>query len=701
VAGLFFFVAPALCAEPSFLGQSGLVNMPDARIPADGTLRFGAGYFDPYTTYWSSLALFSHLELGARYTSIENTRAFGPELNFGTYKDKAFDAKLLVFDESHYFPALSFGTRDFLGTRIIDSDYLVVSKRFGRLDFNLGYGRNRLDGLFGGVRYRPVWPAGLGFAYEYDATEYVNDFLGETSGAVDRRGGHTIAVRYKFGWLGAQLAVQEGGDVGINAYLSIPLMQKEFIPKLDEPSPFVTRRARPTIAEWRDDTRYRNGLVRALEAQSFVNVQILRVGSELDIGFSHRRISLVGRSVGRAVRTAWLLGPADIRSIRITYFTLTDLALVTYHFYDLPLLERFFDGQITYGDLLDGMSVSYADPATATALSGESQTGSHSHETIGDEVGRGGEAGRFEWVPNEAGHALSLRHEDRALSQTRIVPLNIGLFFNDPNGALRYETYALGQYMRHFGRGLFFESGLRVRLLEDVSRVSDQSNSTLPHVRSDVADYKRDGTVKLNNLLLNQFLHLRPRVYARLSLGYYEEMYAGVGGQVLYFPKQGNWALDFALDHLRQRDTGGDFSLRDYQTTTAIGSAHYRLRRYGVTFTLRGGRFLARDSGARFEIKRRFRSGVRIGVWYTVTDGDDTTFPGSPGAPYHDKGVFVSIPLGSMLTRDTQAMARFSIAPWTRDVGQQVQSPGDLYTIVEDPLMFDWAGYHLLSDFHR
>jgi hypothetical protein len=101
---------------------------------------------------------------------------------------------------------------------------------------------------------------------------------------------------------------------------------------------------------------------------------------------------------------------------------------------------------------------------------------------------------------------------------------------------------------------------------------------------------------------------------------------------------------------------------------------------------VRAGRFLAKDTGVRFEVKRRFRSGFEIGAWYTFTDGNDITTPGSPSSPYYDKGIYGSIPLNAMLTRDTQASAGFSIAPWTRDVGQMVSSPGDLYDIVERPL---------------
>ena len=139
----------------------------------------------------------------------------------------------------------------------------------------------------------------------------------------------------------------------------------------------------------------------------------------------------------------------------------------------------------------------------------------------------------LQWVPNEEGDAISLLHEDNALNRFRLIPFNMGIYFNDANGALRYEIFSLAKYTQHLSRGLFFDSSVRLTLLEDVSEVVDTSNSVLPHVRSDVAEYKRDSLFKLNNLMLNKYLQLRPRLYSRLSIGYYEEMYGGVGGQLL------------------------------------------------------------------------------------------------------------------------------------------------------------------------
>jgi hypothetical protein len=742
--------AMQVAASPNMNGQTGLVEMPSARIDADGTLRFGVSHDRPYRAFWSSLSMFPWLELGARYTSIDYTTAISSA--YGTYKDKTFDAKLRLLPESTYLPELSIGKMDFLGSvRVFPANYVAMSKKIGPLDFTLGYGDKRIDGGFGGITYQPAWARSFEFVYEYDAYKYKEDKLASTSGADKRLGGSTLAINYRWGWLGAQLAWQRGGQFGLNGYVSIPLMQREFVPKLNEPPPFKQHVARATVNEWQANDIHRADLITALEVQDFKNVQVLLHDNELDIGFSTRDITLVGRAVGRVARTALLMGPSDISRIRITWFTLSDLALVTYEFNDLPLLTRFFEGHATYADLIKGMTVSYADPATAdlldkapavqrpltvplavspgapqksqptenqpaqpSATTPSSTTQTQPQETQETQIETKQESQQeqqeqqtiakkqvLQWVPNEEGQAISLRQEDSELSRFRLTPFNLGIYFNDAGGAFRYDTFALAKYTKHFGRGWFFDTSLRATWLEDVSKVKDESNSLLPHVRSDVADYKRAGRFKLNNLMVNKYLQLRPRVYSRFSIGYYEEMYGGFGGQLLYLPKQSSWAVDVSVDRVRKRNTDGGFGFRDYTTTTALAALHYQLPWYGTTVTLRAGQFLAKDKGVRYELQRRFRSGVRIGAWYTMTDGKDITQPGRPGHPYRDKGIFISIPLGSMLTKDTRATARLAISPWTRDVGQMVQSPGDLYSIIEDPLMLDWQGYNLLTDFNR
>jgi hypothetical protein len=64
-------------------------------------------------------------------------------------------------------------------------------------------------------------------------------------------------------------------------------------------------------------------------------------------------------------------------------------------------------------------------------------------------------------------------------------------YFNDPSGAFKYEIYGLASYNRPLARQLFFQSEVKLTLLETVSDVTQPSNSTLPHVRSDIAEYRK------------------------------------------------------------------------------------------------------------------------------------------------------------------------------------------------------------------
>jgi membrane-associated phospholipid phosphatase len=288
-------------------------------------------------------------------------------------------------------------------------------------------------------------------------------------------------------------------------------------------------------------------------------------------------------------------------------------------------------------------------------------------------------------VAREGADIVSLRGENVAGGYLRVRPA-LSAFLNDPSGAFKFEVAGVAGWDRRLGERTFLQAEARLTLWENVSDVTQPSNSVLPHVRTDVAEYKRGSDFKLTKLVLNRFYHPAARWYGRASAGVYEEMYSGFGGQLLYLPAEGRWALDVDANWVKQRDFDGWFGTRDYATVTALASLNYRMAQ-GVTGTLRAGRFLAKDEGVRAEVKRRFASGFEVGLWYTVTNGRDITSPGSPADPYYDKGIFMAMPLDTMLTRDTQASAGFALAPWTRDVGQMVASPADLYRMLERPVL--------------
>ena len=657
-------------ALPSATGQTGLISMPDARFAPDGTWRAGYSFLRPYHALWSSLTAMPWFEGSFRYSRIQYVEGFPnrPDTDYGDYKDKSFDAKLRLLDERPWWPQIALGAQDVGGgTGLFSAYYAVASKRFGELDLTLGYGRDRIDGAFGGVRWQPASYPNWSLAAEYDAFDYPNDRFAAQARIADRGKGGALALEYRRDAWGAK-AYAAHGEAGINAWVSVPLGEREFVPKLNEPAPYTKIDPRPGEAQWRDDPRHEARLRRALAQQGYAEIRTRYENGKLAATVANTRIASMPRAVGRAARTMLSFAPLEVRELEVTYVQ-GALAFATYGFTDAKLLARYFNGMTTRERLAPTVAIAYAEPAEDKPDADREAALAAFEEPLADDVVV------QDTVPQLFGYRAGL-----AGGHFRVRP-GLSAFFNDPSGALKLDLSALATWDRALAPRTFFNSEAKLTLAENVSDVTQRSNSLLPHVRTDIAEYRRAADAKLLKALFNQYYHPAERLYARASLGIYEEMYSGAGGQILYLGADGGWAADIAIDALRQRDFEGR-GYRDYKTATAIASLHYRMA-YGLTGTLRAGRFLAKDEGVRVELKRRFPSGFEVGAWYTWTNGNDTTSPGTPESPYHDKGIFMHMALNAMLTRDTRATATMSLAPWTRDVGQMVVSPGDLARLME------------------
>jgi membrane-associated phospholipid phosphatase len=651
--------------------------MPSAWTEPDGTFSLGYSYDSPYGNTWVSATILPFLQVTGRYVSITGISAFGtPDRNYGKgygrYKDKVVDAKLRLLEETKYFPTISVGATDLLGTELFKGQYIVASKTLGQgnIEASVGYGNKRPNGLFAGVRWVPLSLPRWAVVAEYDATDYRKDARAVETGAAQRSNGPVVALEYRWAWLGTQVA-RHRDHFSVNAFLTVPFSEREFVPKFNEPKYFEAKDdVRVSADKWKKDSAYASQLVQALIKQDFRNVRVEFEDGKLKLALTNTRISTMGRAIGRAVRTALAFAPTDTRAIYVTY-TKLEQPVVTYEFFDLQRLSDYLTGLTDRDKFAETVLVRYARPDDRI---------DQGHNDVLSEIktddGLQVQAGKD-------GDIVQVASEDREANRFKVAP-KISMFFNDPSGALRYELWAAANYDRRLAAGLYLNSDLKLTAYETVSGVTQLSNSRLPHVRSDIAEYKRGGRFKLNRLLLSKYMMPAEHVYARLSGGLYEEMYRGIGGQILYLPKDSRWATDVTLDVLQQRGVKGWFDKRDYQTVSGFASLHYKLP-YDVTATARVGRFLAKDNGVRIEFKRRFPSGVEIGAWYTKTNGHDITNPGTPLNPYNDKGLFFSVPLNIMLPMDTQATASVALAPWTRDVGQMVASPGDMYDLVEQP----------------
>jgi hypothetical protein len=167
------FAAPA-SAEPGLEGVTGLLNIPTAEVLKDGEVTLGFGRNENnirfpgrvQRNYYAGLGFLPRLEISARYIDF-------PEINdpgipgFGTRKDRSVNAKFQLLSEDKAPLSLAVGMYDVAGRAVLErGGYAVATKTAGDFQFTLGVGEKRLDGVFGGVSYKPAREVEL--MYEFD-----------------------------------------------------------------------------------------------------------------------------------------------------------------------------------------------------------------------------------------------------------------------------------------------------------------------------------------------------------------------------------------------------------------------------------------------------------------------------------------------------------------------------------------------------
>lgn len=645
----------------------------------DGLLTTGFMYARPYSAPYAALQVLPRLQIAGRYTRFYGLPALTEQ--YGDNKDKSAAFKLGILSENAWdqwwIPAVAVGLDDPHGTQLFRSEFIAASKKldfgYGDADLTVGYGRKRIAGLYGGARFGlhalPSWK----LVAEYDKNNYKQDPYSKRTGIADRRTGTWhAALEYNWGPLTLQAGRQHNQNI-FNVSLNLPLQQREFIPKQDEVGPFAGGAwahdgPRPTLQQWETDPLWRTSLLSALNAEGLRNVRLAWRDGTLAVSAASDRYRYASRGVGRTARIVMAYAPFETERVEITWQTL-GMDGMTWTFDDATLLQRYFAGTATRAELASAVHIDYADPSGRSAAARANDLDDSIQALVSARA------------PTIGRNVLALTASRLGQSRLSLSPY-LSMYLNDPSGAFKYDIGLNLGGQANLGRGWWLNGNIVGSVFENISDVTQKSNSRLQHVRSDAAEYRQAARVKLGALHVSKYWHPARRTYVRASAGIYEEMFAGVGMQALYLHSGGHLAWDVAVDGVRQRDYKGT-GFQDYKTVTALASMHYRIHGFeDITATVRVGRFLARDTGARFELSRTFKSGIQFGAWYTRTNGNDITSPGSPGNPYMDKGIFMRIPLSTVLTRDTQSTVGFSLAPWNRDVGQMVASPGDLYTIM-------------------
>lgn len=686
IPGAFFFSGLAIAMPTD------MINMPTARLLPDGTWFVDYSFGQPYASTKTGVTILPWLEAGGGVTRVRGVPGFSADdqyfSNYGDYKDKNFYAKALLYNESKYLPAATFFFNDPEGTGLFQGKGGVLSKKIGPVDLTVGYGSVRPSGGFGGAKV-DLWKNDehqFKALLEVDGNKYQNDPYAAQTGLNAPKSRFNYGIQYDWKLLGAKIAHQGANNsTTYEAFIKIPLDDRNLIPKVDEPDRYRKITPQPSVAQWQRNPAYRRQLIKVLIDQDFrdITVKYDDTRNVLMVTGSNGRISQMSRAVGRAAQAALLLCPLETDEIQFTYVD-KRVPLVTYSFTDLKKLRKYFNGQIPRKVVQDTVLIQHAKKGSYS----NPQDAIDNADQI-DDVGLALDELRNENAARQVGMMTSITPSGLGLHGFEDYNLRLSpdLFtYLDGPGSFQYALNAFAGGNVWLMRRTELKGGLMFPLAENLSQYPVYNPDTgLPDVRGNIPLYYTKRNLKAQQAVINNYHQLGTSTYARLSGGIYELQYSGFGGQILHAPQGSNWAVDLSTDQVYQRDYNGWFGTNGYNVLTTIGSFHYRLP-MGITATLRAGQFLAKDKGGRIELARTFPSGFQLGAWYSATNANETV---SGYQNYNDKGVWMKIPFDYLTTQDTRNVATIRYSPWGANAGQMVQSPQDLYDLIDGPYRYN------------
>jgi len=636
----------------SDFGVTGLIDIPTARMSADGTLTTTAAIQSRTNSYAITYQATPWLEGTFRYTGD----------NDFFHWDRNYEAKIRLWKEQEYLPQVAIGIRDLVGTGVWGSEYVVASKAVGDFDFTLGMGWGRLAG-----------------------NGDINNPLIQLSDSFRTRDGFTG----KGGELskGAFFSGEKAGFFGGVAYQfdSLPVsLMLEYNP--DQYNREFSRGGLRPKSPWTAAVKW--------QALPGVSLSLSRQheqewGIELSAALDTK--SLTPRRPAPMFRSSLDMAPQDLPP-QLNPQDWYDTLLYDVERSGLLLLEASIERSSSTAILVMGNNqypvwadaiakmAALADlhlPSSVNTFNIVAEEAGHRVQTI--QMRRPSLAyGQSKQLVERQISVLPGRNLDSPQRKTDFVQKKV--FFDvglgnrfqlfDPDDPARYQFYTKVGVSLALPKSWTLTGAYGF----DITNNFDESNransdSVLPHVRTDVVRYLTEGDTGLDSLFFEKRGSAYKGLHYRVFGGVLEEMYSGVGGEVLYQPFQSRLAYGLSANWVRQRDYDKSFKHLDYQTTTAFASVYWASPFYNVDIAVHAGKYLAKDVGATLEVRRTFNNGWMVGLWATMTDVSAEDF----GEGSFDKGMFVKIPFDGLFGRNTRGGYGARVRPIQRDGGQRLE----------------------------
>ncbi len=654
-------------------GITGILEIPNARFMEEASLRFNFSSSYPYE-YTSLVASpFTWMEASYRYAEIK-TQKYGPSSYSGnqSLKDKGFDIKFRLLQEGFIKPSLALGFRDLAGTGLFSSEYIVASKRIRNLDISLGLGwgllgledsiSNPLSSLsktfderesdfgqggefsysswfsgttsiFGGLEYE-LKKYGLRLKIEYDTSKPDSRISIERSKS---RVNFGFAYSYSNN-LVLSSSFERGNTFRIGFNLKGNFL-KDTIPKPKPKNVVILNKQQKESIKNNNDIFYRSLNKSLRDEQIYIQAANLE-DDQVDVAIASSRFFTLTRTIGRTARIVSALSPDGIEKINVHAMN-GDFEVAR-----VGLDKKEFD----LGNSNEG---SYPELLNKSDLSSENHKPLYKDAKFMPKTN----LPSFDWNMSP-----SIRHQIGGPE---------GFYL----GQLLWKTDTTVKFSRNFN--LYTSFGINI--YDTFSNFNNPSQSSIPHVRSDIQDYLREGKNHIQKLKFEYMTSPYKDIFLRIDAGLLEEMFGGIGGEVLYRPFNRRTSLGLSVHKLKQRDYDQRFSFREYQTTSGHLSVYSDLP-YKISSHIMIGKYLAGDKGVTLDLSRRFKSGFILGVFATKTNLSSEEF----GEGSFDKGFYFSIPLNLFYSDFRTGSISFGLHPLTKDGGAILNQHNSLFSILGD-----------------
>lgn len=691
-------------SQPSYsnYGTIGLIQMPTARSLSAGTIAFSWTDNKPYQRGSILAYPFDWFEASYQYADMENA-LYSSVVEFSgtqTYKDKSFDAKFIILKERHNLPALAVGFRDLAGSGYFSSEYIVATKKFNNIDYTLGLGWGylgedygnpfiRIDesfrdrtlasdtaggefnpgtyfsgpmGVFAGIEAIIPNARGLRLKIEYDSTNYDTEGFSDPSNPFFLFEIEPPKTKINFGLVypvndsfQVKLGYTKGNTISFGFSLAANFTKKNAILKINDPhEPIPNKHLWKRAATVKPLNTYRIALTQLGQRKFFLQAaNISDDETEFEVAYTQSKYLSAGRTTGRIARTLDSFLPDSIKTIKLTNLN-AESAM---------------------------SSIEIPRVAIARYESGNNTELLKRKVQIDEKTYR---RDQYKYVPD----SLLPKNLSKITPSIRSqVGGPDGFYFGEL--AIAYHSELV------IRKNLTLATVATIGIIDNFDNLKLASDSVLPHVRTDIVQYlknSRKGHIRYSGLTWFQQPH--KNIYTKLTGGILEEMFSGIGGEVLYRESFSNFGIGAELWWVQQRDYRMLFELRDYKTVTGHINLFYEEPRSNIIFSLKGGRFLAKDSGFNFDIARKWSTGMRMGIFFSKTDISEQEF----GEGSFDKGFYFSVPIESLFGTYQRGLTPFGLRPIQRDGAAVLNTQFPLWGVTDwksaDTIFETWDDFY-------